>query len=132
MLCVRDPNRGGIKPWYVGKAERQSFKREYLTVDKLNKYEAALLSVSKGTPLLFFYVRLTEGKRAYSAPSTSRHRDVSYLEKLLISHALQRNKNLINKQETRLLKEMVVPGMMNTEQRKLTDTAVFMKRMMGY
>lgn len=123
---------GGVKPWYVGKAERQSFKRECLTHDKLKKYESALRFVRKGTPLLFFYARLTEGKRAYSAPSTSRHRDVSYLEKLLISHALKRNRNLINKQETKLLKQMVVPGMMNTEQGKLSNTAVLMKQMMGY
>ncbi|CUX48863.1 hypothetical protein G3A56_17595 [Rhizobium oryzihabitans] len=123
---------GGTKPWYVGKAERQSFKRESLTMDKLTKYESAMKLVGKGTPLLYFYARTTKARHAFSTPSRSKHRDVSYLEKLLISHALQRNKNLINKVETKLLREMIVPGMINTPAGSLTAAAREMQTLMGY
>jgi hypothetical protein len=123
---------GGVKPWYVGKAERQSFKRECLTSDKLEKYERAMASIGRGTPLLYFYARTTRARQQFSWPSISKHRDIGYLEKLLISHALKRNKNLINKQETELLKQMIVPGMINTPQGKLSAMATEMRWLMGY
>ncbi|WP_334543851.1 hypothetical protein [Rhizobium leguminosarum] len=123
---------GGIKPWYVGKAERQSFRRECLTIDKLSKYESAMKYVGKGTPLVYFYARTTKAKHLFSSPSTSKHRDVAYLEKLLISYALQRNKNLINKMETKLLKEMIVPGMINSPPGSLSNAAKEMQTLMGY
>ncbi|NKM69386.1 hypothetical protein [Rhizobium laguerreae] len=123
---------GGTKPWYVGKAERQSFKRECITTDKLTKYESAMAAMGKGTPLLYFYARATKEKHQFSFPSTAKHRDVNYLEKLLISHALQRNKNLINKMDTKLLREMVVPGMINTPKGSLSIAAKEMRTLMGY
>jgi len=50
---------GGIKPWYVGKAEAQSFKLECLTKHKVEKYNAVLTTLKTGTPLLYFYGRVT-------------------------------------------------------------------------
>ncbi|MCO5083880.1 MAG: hypothetical protein M9955_19760 [Rhizobiaceae bacterium] len=122
----------GIKPWYVGKAERQSFKREAVTEDKLNKYELALRAAKKGTPLLYFYARTTKARGAFSRPSTSAHRDIGYLEKMLIGLALKRNKALINKQETTLLQTMVVPGLLNTPQGGLRADASELRWVMGY
>lgn len=106
---------GGTKPWYVGKAVRQSFKRECLTQDKVTKYNSVLQTLERGTPLLYLYGRVKPGRTRFSAPSTTEHRDVPYLEKMLIALALGRNKDLVNKRETTLLRNMIVPGLLNSE-----------------
>ena len=41
----------GILPWYVGLAEKQSFRKECFTSHKLNHYNNAIAK-RKGTPLL--------------------------------------------------------------------------------
>lgn len=122
----------GVRPWYVGKAEKQSFKRECLTDDKLRKYNSVLLSASKGTPVIYFYARTTMKKHAWSAPSKSRHMDIDYLERMLIGLALDKNKNLVNVKETGLLRNMIVPGLLNTPRGALTRQARELKKVMGY
>ena len=42
--------------------------------------------------------------------------DIDFLEKALIIKCLERNKSLINIKDTRLIKEMVVPGFINNPQ----------------
>ncbi|MGN6488366.1 MAG: hypothetical protein ACTHLT_11180 [Devosia sp.] len=118
-------------PWYVGKAERQTFKRECLTEDKVRKYEEVLLT-QKGTPTLSFYGRVTRERLAYSRPSTSQHRDIRYLERLLISHGVKRNKHLINIQDTRLQRTLEVPGLLNTRQGRLRTSDLLLKEMFRY
>jgi len=123
---------GGILPWYVGKAERQSFKNEALTPDKIRKYNQTLASGIKGTPVMYLYARATPGKLQFSRPSTAKHRDIGFLERSLISFALDRNPDLLNKQETALLRTLVVPGWLNTPQGKLSKAANELKSVMGY
>lgn len=101
------------RPWYIGKAERQDFKRECLTVDKINKYNNAL-SLSKGAPELWLYARITDKLKKWSKPTQGGYRDVQYLEKMLIGQALEMNPRLININETALLRSMVVPGLLNS------------------
>ena len=44
--------------------------------------------------------------------------DIEYLETMLIGMALRRNPDLLNVQQTRWLREMVVPGVINTRRGK--------------
>jgi hypothetical protein len=129
VFAIRAGN--GATPWYVGKAERQSFKSECITPHKLNIYDD-VLSSGKGTPLLYFYSRITPGKNVFSKPSKSRHSDVQYLEKMLISYALRRNRNLSNKRDTKMLRELVVPGLLNGKKGAQTAITKELRSVMGY
>lgn len=100
--------------WYVGMAERQSFWDECFSGHKVLQYNEALQLVT-GQPELFFIAKVTPNGR-FARPSTNGHREIPLLEKLLIGIALRRNPELQNIRGTTLLREMNVPGVLNTGQ----------------
>ncbi len=102
----------GVLPWYVGLAEKQSFMKECLTSHKLVHYNNVIAG-RKGTPLLTLIAKYTP-KGKIVGPTGNEHRDIQFLETMLISSCLGRNANLYNGRDTKLLREMVVPGMLNT------------------
>lgn len=102
------------RAWYVGLAEKQSFRKECFSVHKIAQYDAALNEVS-GVPHLFFLAKRTPGGK-FARPSKNGHRDIRMLEKLLIGSAISRNSDLRNVRDTKLLREMNVPGILNSEQ----------------
>lgn len=102
------------RAWYVGLAERQSFCDECFSGHKVLQYNEALQSVS-GNPSLHFIAKVTPGNR-FARPGANGHRDIRLLENLLIGVALRRNPELQNVRGTTLLREMNVPGVLNTRQ----------------
>lgn len=106
----------GVLPWYVGLAIKQSFRRECFTSHKLVHYSNAIAG-RKGTPLLTLIPKYTPSGKLVR-PTGSSHRDVEFLEAMLISNCLRRNKDLSNKKDTKFLREMVVPGLLNTPKGK--------------
>ncbi len=120
------------KPWYVGKAERQSFKRESLESHKIVLYNRVLNEVIRGVPLLYFYARVTPLRNSFSRPTKGTYSDISYLEKMLIGLALKRNRDLVNKQETTLLRTMIVPGLLNSRPGPRGMVASEIGDVMGY
>jgi hypothetical protein len=107
----------GVLPWYVGLAEKQSFRKECFTSHKLVHYNNAIAK-RKGTPLLTLIAKYTPGKKKIIKPTGNEHRDVQFLEMMLISSCVGRNADLYNIRDTKLLREMVVPGLLNTPQGK--------------
>lgn len=106
----------GALPWYVGLAEKQSFRRECFAAHKLNHYNMAIAG-RRGTPCLTLIAKYTPSQRLVF-PNGSEHRDIQFLETMLISTCLRRNGELYNIRDTKLLREMVVPGLVNTPQGK--------------
>ncbi|WP_457953719.1 hypothetical protein [Achromobacter xylosoxidans] len=102
----------GEKPWYVGMAEKQSFRKECFTSHKINHYNNAI-AARRGTPLLTIIPKYTPGGWL-SAPNGKGHRDVQKLEAMLISNCLRRNRGLLNLKDTKILREMMVPGLLNS------------------
>jgi len=102
------------RAWYVGMSEKQSFRQECFMAHKIVQYDTALNSVG-GVPHLLLIPKLTPGGR-FAAPSDNGHRDIRLLEKLLIGTAIVRNPDLLNIRDTKLLREMNVPGFLNSEQ----------------
>jgi hypothetical protein len=100
------------KAHYVGLAQRQPFKNECFGPHKIVAYNQALRSVT-GPPYFVLCARRTGGGRL-SSPSRNGHRDVDFLEKLLIGQAIQRNPNLQNIHGTKLLQQLHVPGVVNS------------------
>jgi hypothetical protein len=99
------------RAWYVGMAERQSFKQECFALHKITQYNEALGQV-RGNPSLLLLPKLTPGGR-FAKPTSRGHADVRLLENLLIGSALSRNPELQNVKGTKLLREMNVPGFLN-------------------
>jgi hypothetical protein len=102
----------GIRPWYVGKSEKTSFRREAWTSHKLLVYLDGLQSLRKGTPVLFLLAKRTKAGR-FAKPSRNGISSVEALEGLLIGTCLLRNSRLLNKKATKHFREIEVPGYMN-------------------
>ena len=101
-------------PWYVGMAQRQDFRHECFSHHKITLFDTAL-NKGKGTPYLHLVARRTDGGR-FCKTSSNAYRDVEFLENLLIGLALQRNGELCNIKGTTFLRNMHVPGYVNTRQ----------------
>jgi hypothetical protein len=123
-------NGSNIVAWYVGKTEKMTFEKECFQPTKINYYNDVLAD-HNGTPLLFFIPRLTPSGNKFSKPTNSGYRDVEFLEKLLIGMALERNPRLMNIKNTTLLREMVVPGVMNSPQARPTLAVSDLRNALG-
>lgn len=119
----------GILPWYVGMAEKQSFQKECFTSHKLLHYNNIVAS-RKGTPLLTLIPKYSPGEHLIS-PTESQHRDIQFLEKLLIANCVARNPDLCNKKDTKFLRDMVVHGLLNTPQGKLASSVSEFRALVG-
>ena len=103
---------GGIIPWYVGKAEKQSFSKECFQHHKLTHYNNAVVG-RRGTPMLTFIPKLTKTDY-FSSPNGKVQNDISTLENMLIGTCLKKNRQLLNARDTKLYREMCVPGYLNS------------------
>lgn len=119
----------GTLPWYVGLAERQSFRKECFTHHKITHYNNAI-AARKGTPLLTLVAKYTPGGKLVR-PTGGRHRDVQHLETMLIGNCLGRNGKLLNVKDTKLLREMVVPGLLNSPKGKPSAPIQAFKALIG-
>ncbi len=102
------------KPYYVGKAEKQTFKDECFTDNKEKHYRKASKTIKKGSPRLYFIAKKTEGRDRFAKPSKRGHRDIEFLENFFIALAVERNINLTNSKNTRFIRNIIVPGFLNT------------------
>ncbi len=106
------------KPWYVGKAKNQSFSKECFTSHKIVRYHEAL-EISKGTPMMYFLVRMTPDKRRMSSPSNKDgHASINHVEQMFITMGYQKNNDIRNKQGTRNARDLVVEGFYNHQDRR--------------
>ncbi len=103
----------GAKPWYVGKAEKQTFGEECFTPSKLNYYHSSLLH-STGSPVMFFIAKCSEKKGKFSRPTKAEYEDVRFVEKMFIELAFRKNEKLWNKQHTKNVKMLSVEGFYNS------------------
>jgi hypothetical protein len=110
----------GFKPWYVGLAGKQSFQHECFAAQKINIYND-VLSNRRGTPVLFLLSKRTKGGK-FVRPSSKQPRDIAYLETLMIGAALEKNSALMNIKNTKYLRLISVPGLINTPKRKPTGS----------
>lgn len=119
----------GSRPWYIGKAEKQSFRKECFALHKLNHYNNAI-AARKGTPVLTLVAKYTPGGKLVR-PTGSLHKDIQHLETMLIANALGRNDELLNVKDTKLLKNMVVPGLLNSSKGKPSNSVAEFKVLLG-
>ena len=106
---------GGIKPWYVGKSQKQSFFKEVFAVHKKSIYKDIIPS-EFGTPVIFLVAKLSKGN-IFSRPGKSHH-DIDFLENMLIIDSLRKNKELKNFKKTKFAKDLVVASYFNCTKKK--------------
>ena len=119
----------GLRPWYVGLAEKQPFQVECFSSHKLNHYNQAI-AARKGTPFLTLIARLTPGGN-YAKASKTAHRDIRLLEEMLIGACLRRNPRLLNVKDTMLLKQMIVPGLINNPKGRVPSSVTHLRALLG-
>lgn len=122
----------GMRPWYVGKAQRQSFLDECFKPDKLVYYNETIGS-KQGVPVMFLIGKKTGGGNKFAKPTGTKngHGDISFLEQHLIGKALNRNSDLCNIKSTKLYSELVVPGVFNSPQGNPGGAAKQLKVLLG-
>lgn len=119
----------GIIPWYVGMAARQSFRKECFAPHKINKYNDSL-NGRKGTPVLTFIPRLTPSYK-FCPINKNGLSDIEYVEKLIIGYAIKRNTGLVNIKDTKILKELRLPGVLNSERGRDSAEVKSLKQILG-
>ncbi len=103
----------GTRPWYVGLTTKATFKDETLKAFQLVKYNQAMNRKARVKPMLILLAKRTPGGR-FAKPKKNRQRDVEFLETFLIGLALNRNSRLLNSKNTKHLKNLVAPGVINS------------------
>jgi hypothetical protein len=88
----------GKVPWYVGKTEKLRFELETWQGHKIGHYESALATRKRAKPVLYLIAKRTPQGRFSEA---SAHRDIQFLENLMIGASLRRNEDLLNKRDTK-------------------------------
>ena len=102
---------GSKRPWYVGKAERQTFRKECFQSHKIVHYNS-IVGKQKGKPYLYLIAKVTHSNK-FSKPGCSGRVDIEILERMLTGMALSRNKELLNLKGTKHMKELIVHGIIN-------------------
>jgi hypothetical protein len=102
----------GYKPWYVGKTSAKSgFAGECFGSYQMRHYDIALSQVMKGTPVLHLVARVTASGR-FAKPDVQ---ETKFLEQFTIGLALNKNVGLRNKASTRYYRDLIVPGIVNSD-----------------
>ncbi|WP_428485438.1 hypothetical protein [Rhodopila sp.] len=123
-------NGENIKAWYVGKTEKSSFQKECFQATKLMYYNETL-NDHNGMPHLFLIARLTPTTGKFSKSGVNGYKDIDYLESMLIGMALEKNGMLQNVKKTKFLRELVVPGVINTPAGRSTEAVLDLKNALG-
>jgi hypothetical protein len=116
----------GMKPWYVGLTHRQSFERECFTPHKYKIYNDSVAG-RIGNPMLFLLARRTT-RGALAKPSRREPKELVLVEGLLIGYAVQRNPGFKNVARTRVLRELSLPGLINSPRGNPGAAALSLKR----
>ncbi|MCB1421000.1 MAG: hypothetical protein KDJ69_00715 [Nitratireductor sp.] len=112
----------GCKPWYIGKAERQTFSKEAFNARNQLQIQD-VINDQKGTLLVQFITQV----KARGKPNLSQVREI---ETFLIGLAAERNHKLINIHGTKK-PDWVLNGVINTGKGKPTKIQSEFKRLMG-
>jgi hypothetical protein len=127
IFAVKASRRSKSKPWYVGKTDKQGFKRRFK--QQLNRFSDVFDSAKNGTPQIFLLARLTPRRRSFMKARSTTMGSNDALESMLIGSCISQNKKLINANKVKHLRELRVPGYLHNGQGKLTKAASELNRM---
>ena len=119
-------------PWYVGKAEKQSFAKECFTGRNMNNFNKVISQTYKGrgTPFLFLLARIEKDNETFSDPTTEDYPGVAFVEKMMIQMSMAVNTNIENTSFTADAKRTIIRGILNSKGKISKQTQEF-KRIFG-
>lgn len=120
----------GALPWYVGLTTKRVFRAEATGSHQINHYNPPIAQKVGVKPQLFLLAKQTPTGR-FAKPSSNSHADVEFLEKFMFSLGLNRNANLRNSKNTKFLKQLVVPPILNAPRRRPTKPETAFKNALG-
>lgn len=109
----------GILAWPVSSL----LLKQCFTYHKINLYNQALSQYKKAIPYLYFLAKITPTSN-FTEPGKNGHKDIDFLENMLIGQGVGRNPELLNIKGTKLLRELNVPGIINTKKGQASAHAV--------
>ena len=123
---LKNKSRKTSMPWYIGKAEKQTFKQECFTHHKLITYNNTFSDhyMSKGRPFLYLMVRQDEEEK-FSTPTTSEYPGIRFVEKMFIQMGLSVNGGLKNVQNTDAIKTTAIKSVMNWRSKESEGITLF-------
>ena len=124
---------GRTLPWYVGKAEKQTFRKECFNGKNQNEFNRIWSSVyrGQGTPFLYLFARM-EDESQFSPVATDKYPGVRFVEELLIQLSLAVNTDLVNKQLTSQAQQTSIRGILNSRRRgKLSKSVSEFRDLLG-
>jgi len=127
IFSIRAPR--GSRPWYVGKAEKSTFRRECLTAHKINHFNQAIAG-RRGYPELTLLAQVTPRDK-FRKPTNSKRKAIRELETMLIGMGVSRNRDLLNIQKTKMLRELSVRGFLNTQRLATSGPAKALRDLFG-
>jgi hypothetical protein len=116
VFCIQ--NGKNVVPWYVGKTWAEGgFRAEVFGDHKLDLYNWC--SEWKGQRTMLLVPLMTGGQDDVGQFSSNKgsHSVISWLERTLIGRALDRNPELLNIRDTKLLRSVTVRGVMGSKSR---------------
>ena len=118
----------GVTPWYVGQS-KTGFKNECFKDAKINHYHDVINDISKGTPVLILLARYTQGNKV---SKTIDPHEVDFVEQYMIGLALNKNANLRNVKNTKFLRTLQIPGVLNNPLGKPNAGALLLRQALGF
>ena len=117
----------GIKPWYVGQS-KGAFEQECFALHKQAIYREVMDDRAAGTPILFLIARMTPtGKLSKRVPEA----EARFVEQRLIHDATNANPELKNSHNTRFVKNLEIPGVLNSPQGQPSEAVKGLKVALG-
>jgi hypothetical protein len=119
-----------IEPWYVGKTNKQGFESECFKAHQLNHYSRARSRYERAKPHLYLIPQFTNnGTRLYRGHAGAA---IDFLETYLIGIALRANSELLNKRDTKLFRELILPGFLNSSAGSPGEGAIRLRKSLRF
>ena len=128
--CYIFANRAGkgMTPWYVGQTKK-SYRNECFENEKIKKYHNVFNDIKSGTPVMILVARCTPTGKLTTGQFPPD--EAGFVEKLLISKALSKNPKLANKQNTKFLVGITLPGILNNPKGKPSPGSKLLSSVLG-
>jgi hypothetical protein len=122
----------GYTPHYIGQASKRSIADEALNPSNREKYNL-VLGLGRGKPMLFILPMLTpQGRYRRRRQVNSKLPEMNFLERWLITTAIQKNADLVNNKETRFLRRIHVTGLLNSKRGESTTPSRLLSKALYY
>jgi hypothetical protein len=126
IFCVQAQKGAAIKPWYVGRTDKQSFKKRF---SQQHLHFRQVLEKAKNGKLQIYLLALrAPGGKKFRRPTKTKINANDWLESMLITTCIDRNKRLINASKVKRYKTIAVPGYLNNKVGKLSSSASSLKK----